>query len=140
MKILKNIYDKMIELPTVPPESGGIIGGRFDVISDFEIIGSKTASCSDLYIPDVTKINETIDKWNSEGVIDFYGIVHTHRPCSPELSPGDIEYINQIMISIADVKKELLFPIVIPKRQVKWYCAKLVENNVEIAEKKIEII
>lgn len=62
MKIIKEIYDKIIELPIVPPESGGIIGGRFDVISDFEIIGSKTAPYSDLYIPDVTKINETIDK------------------------------------------------------------------------------
>lgn len=138
MKIIKEIYDKIIELPIVPPESGGIIGGRFDVISDFEIIGSKTAPYSDLYIPDVTKINETIDKWNSEGVIDFYGIVHTHRPCSPELSPRDIEYINQIMIGIADVKKELLFPIVIPRKEIMWYRAKNTRGSIEISKVMIE--
>ena len=140
MKILRDIYDKMIELPIVPPESGGIIGGRFDVISDFEIIGSKTSSCFDLYIPDVTKINETINKWNLEGIIDFYGIVHTHRPCSPELSPGDIEYIKEIMISVADIKKELLFPVVIPQKQVNWYCAKLIKNELEVIEELVEII
>jgi len=140
MKILKEVYDKIIELPIVPPESGGVIGGRFDIISDFVIINSKKNLCSDLYAPDVEQLNETIGKWSSEGVIDFYGIVHTHRPCSLELSPGDIDYIKEIMLGISKFKKELLFPIVIPQKQVKWYCARMFENEIEVFEKLIEII
>ena len=139
MKILKETYDKIIQLPNVPPECGGIIGGRFDVISEFEMVNSVNTSCSDLYTPDVNKLNKIIDGWSSEGIIDFYGIVHTHRPCSPDLSPGDTEYIKQIMISIADAKKELLFPIVIPQREILWYRAKNIGGDIKISKTIIEI-
>ena len=139
MKILSNVYKEILDLPIVPPESGGIIGGRFDVISEFKIISSKNCECGDLYIPDVDKMNEIISEWYSEGIIDFVGIVHTHRPCSKELSPGDAEYIKRIMTSISNEKKELYFPIVIPQKEIIWYCAQHQSGNTNISRVTVEI-
>lgn len=42
------------------------------------------------------------------------------------------------MIGIADVKKELLFPIVIPRKEIMWYRAKNTRGSIEISKVMIE--
>ena len=80
----------------VPPESGGILGGRNDVITniclDKGILGKHPCS----YTPDTRFLNQKIDQWAETG-IQFMGMFHVHFGGTESLSEGDKEYIVRIM-------------------------------------------
>jgi len=80
----------------IPPESGGILGGRNDVVTniclDKGILGKHPCS----YTPDTRFLNQKINQWAETG-IQFMGMFHVHFGGTESLSEGDKEYIVRIM-------------------------------------------
>lgn len=76
----------------IPPESGGILGGRNDVVTniclDKGILGKHPCS----YTPDTRFLNQKINQWAETG-IQFMGMFHVHFGGTESLSEGDKEYI-----------------------------------------------
>ncbi len=123
MRMERKVYDRLLRaMPGAPPEIGGIIGGKNERISVYQIdTGGTSRGCS--YRPDVDKLNAVIEKWEAEG-ITFYGLFHTHFFDVKTLSEGDIHYIKIIMEAKPDFIKKLYFPIVVmPSKQIVAYKA-----------------
>lgn len=137
MKISSLIYEKLLESPLVPPEIGGIIGGRAFVIDNAVYDNSNLNS--NKYVPNVPFINRVISDWHNSG-IEFYGIFHSHAPQWNTLSNVDVIYINKIMKSMPELIKSLLFPLIFPRDKIKWYKAEIVSENVCITEINVEVI
>lgn len=137
MKIKRKTYDLMLNsMPDNPPEIGGIIGGKNEIISVYQIDnGMNPRGC--FYIPDVDMLNEVIENWEAEN-INFYGLFHTHFFDVKTLSEGDIKYIKIIMEAMPYFIKELYFPIVVmPGRQMISYKA-VKEDGVRIVKVNVE--
>lgn len=137
MIIEKKIYSSILnKMPIAPPEIGGIIGGKNEVISAYQIDkGTILGGCS--YKPDVNRLNMVIEKWRMEG-IRFYGVFHTHFFDVKTLSKGDIYYINKIMNVMPASIKELYFPIVVmPVKQMVSYKA-VRDEKILIIEEIVE--
>lgn len=134
-------YDTYLKIfnsfPEVPPERGGIIGGKNETITKFVLDDKKTFTDKAMYVPDVEFINSQIEIWQSLN-INFYGIIHSHKFDS-NLSQEDINYIKKIMTHTPDNMKELFFPIIIPNRKIVFYKAKKLQNNVIISKENIFI-
>lgn len=89
--------------------------------------------------PNTKFLNKQINSW-IEKDIDFYGIYHTHYPVGETLSQADMNYIKNIMISLPHIYSELYFPIVIPRKDIVIYKAKLTNSNLTIIKDKLVII
>lgn len=124
MKIRKSIFDAiMLQCPLVPPETGGIMGGHGDLITD--VFFDTSAGCSEqaIYCPNVEHLNERIAWWDSQG-IEFRGIFHSHPTNQLDLSSRDRDYIIKIVSSMPTGIDELFFPIIIPRQNMYVYCAR----------------
>ncbi|HBA69691.1 MAG TPA: hypothetical protein DCZ40_10100 [Lachnospiraceae bacterium] len=110
------------QMPLVPPEAGGIIGGKEGQIILWEYdAGYFAKGCS--YCPNVNFLNEVIAAWLDKGY-DFMGIVHVHFGGSKFLSDGDKKYIEKIMKAMPNSIGKLYFPIVVqPDKQIFSYVA-----------------
>ena len=78
MLMNSKVYEDIIRnVPKYPPEIGGIMGGKNNIIQCiFFDDGIKTEKyCS--YNPNTELLNEVINKWIFQD-IEFYGIFHTH--------------------------------------------------------------
>lgn len=116
MKITAFVYEKLISMPNVPPESGGIIDTVvFD--SGYRVDGGGT------YCLNITFLNQMVNKWFENGIA-FYGMFHSHAIMWDCLSREDRIYITQIMQAMPKAIDTLLFPLVFPKKEIKFYCAK----------------
>lgn len=134
--VLKEILN---QIPPAPPETGGIIGGRDQIVSLFEMdpgIDTVNPGC---YTPDTVNLNLTIHQWKRVG-IDFYGIVHSHMRGQTELSNGDIEYIKNIMRSMPAEIMCLYFPIVIDGKEMYSFKALKAPKSIKIKKDFIIII
>lgn len=139
MKISFSIKDLIINsTPDVPPETGGIIGGRNGIISEFYADGGVGDNPEFEYEPDTESLNRIIDEWQKRG-IDFYGIYHSHRLCGQTLSKSDKIYISQIMTTLKDYKNCLYFPLVFPKEKMICFKAELINGETVITNENIEI-
>ena len=138
MLILKSVYyDIMMSAPIVPPESGGIMGAKDDVVIEyFTDSGRRNDGYS--YFPDIEKLNRQVDRWSDLG-ISLSGFYHTHTPMGTGLSAADVQYICQIMNSVQHVITSMYFPIVIPKQTMIVYKAQLIGELV-ITEEKIVLV
>ena len=97
MKIQQEIFKQILEnSPTPPPEVGGIIGGKDNIITCYFADKGSKDNCYDSYYPDVAVLNKQISIWKKNG-IDFYGIFHTHFEGDSVLSCSDRRYIIKIM-------------------------------------------
>lgn len=121
------IYDKILseivnQMPVIPPEAGGIIGGKEGKVGHWKYDkGYSEKGCS--YSPNVNVLNEVIAGWIDQGY-DFMGIVHVHFGGSKDLSNGDKKYIEKIIKSMPDSIEKLYFPIVVqPEKQFISYVA-----------------
>ncbi len=133
MKIDYDVYLKIMNsFPEVPPERGGIIGGKNKIITEFILDDTNTFTDKAMYVPDVEFINNQIEIWQSLN-IDFYGIIHSHIS-DGSLSQQDIEYIKKIMTHTPDNIRELYFPIIIPNESIVFYKAEKLQNNVIISK------
>lgn len=142
MKIEKRVYQEIIYgMPETPPEIGGIIGGKNNIITHYYIDGgiSNANCCKCSYIPDTKWINTLISVWENN-YIDFYGIFHCHFGGAKVLSSGDIFYIGKIMEKMPKRVKKLYFPIIVlPKREMIFYSCTLKDEKVNIEHENIEI-
>ena len=139
MKITKQIYQSLLEMPNAPPETGGIIGGRDRTISAFIFDNGIASENYDSYIPNIQYLNKCLHNWKESG-IELYGIVHTHRPDATELSCGDKNYIEKIMAAFKVVQKEMLFPIIIPNMTIIWYKAVNTNFDIDILKQKVDVL
>ena len=120
--ITESLYNLLYNLPSAPPEMGGLLGQSKNTINTIFVDSGKISfrkSCQ--YVPNELLLNQTISDWDAQGII-FKGIFHTHKEghgCQC-LSSADIGYIRSIMNAYV---KKLYFPIVIPHTGVFPYLA-----------------
>ena len=129
----------LLQCPQVPPEIGGILGGKDCVIEKMIIDRGKKSYVGIRYVPDVIFINKCIAEWE-DLQIEFYGMFHTHLSRWETLSNRDKEYIGCIMNAMLDQVESLYFPLVFPQDKVKFFKAVKSNNKICISEEKIEII
>ena len=101
------------------PETGGILGGRFEdgVVREFSFDHAARRT-SVTYSPDCTSLNQLLSEdWNPRG-IRMLGFVHSHPNCLREPSWGDIQYAERILNHNEDLP-ELYLPIVFPSSDYK---------------------
>lgn len=141
MKIRKDLLDEILKrMPLVPPEAGGIFGGKEEIVSLWKYDkGYPEKGCA--YSPNVSALNRVIEKWIEQGY-DFMGILHVHFGGSATLSNGDKRYIESIMRAMPEYITKLYFPIVVqPDGIVVSYMAcKDMSGNITIVENEMEVL
>lgn len=141
MKISNEILYEVIEsMPLVPPEAGGILGGKEGRICLWKYdAGYPETGCA--YRPNVNFLNRVIAEWNDSNY-DFMGIFHVHFGGSKTLSNGDKRYIEEIMRAMPDFVERLYFPIVVqPEKQFISYLAyRGSSDRVTITTDKFEVL
>ena len=137
MKILEEIYQELLHMPAVPPETGTVLGGSKHCITHFMFDEGVENKNYDSYLPDTSKINVVINEWIQEG-IQFYGIAHTHRAASKKLSNGDEMYINEIVKELHSSVDVLYFPIVMPKETIIWFKAAYINGKTLIKKTTVK--
>lgn len=123
-KIMKSCFP-------VPPEMGGYIGKKDDIICEFEFDPGIAQINEGIYIPNVIKLNAVMKRWSENG-ISFCGILHTHLPGQNELSEKDKRFISDIMKLNKRLFEKLYFPIVIPESGLFLYQAERKADKVKI--------
>lgn len=142
MKILKDIYEGILtNTPFLPPETGGILGGKNGVITNtFFDVNTSIHSSPTIYFPDIKLFNTVIDHWNNTGIL-FLGIFHSHNSQFRELSNGDKKYITKIMESMPPEVDTLYFPIVIPElKEIIGFQAHKSFSGISINFEEIELL
>ena len=140
MKILKEVYEKMMACPGVPPESGGILGTSDGRIINHVLFDKGLQEDNEgMYYPDISFLNQTIENWTENG-IRFQGLFHTHAPQWPVLSNDDKFYIVEILNVMPSNIEKLYFPLVFPGQNIKAYIAKRQEGIIVIFDDNIEIV
>ena len=77
--ITESLYNLLYNLPSAPPEMGGLLGQSKNTINTIFVDSGKISfrkSCQ--YVPNELLLNQTISDWDAQGII-FKGIFHTHR-------------------------------------------------------------
>lgn len=139
MIIKKEIYELLLKCPQVPPEIGGILGGKDYIIDNMIADKGKQFTSGIKYVPNVDFINRTISTWNDSG-IDFYGMFHTHSQRWTTLSCEDKKYIEVIMKAMPNEVESLFFPLVFPGCIVKAFRAVKNCGKIYIVEEETTII
>lgn len=140
MRVSKEILNEVLNhMPLVPPEAGGIIGGKEGQVCLWKYDkGYSEKGCA--YSPNVDFLNMVIEEW-IEKDYDFMGILHVHFGNSKGLSDGDKRYIEKIMRAMPDHIEKLYFPIVVqPERQLISYVAyRNLRDEVTIIADEVEV-
>lgn len=109
--ITESVYREiMCTIGCASPESGGILGVKDGVISDF-CYDENSSGTGNTYIPDLARLNTVLQLWHQTGV-KFAGVIHSHPPDMRQLSYADIRYAMQIMNE--NYLCEVYFPLVFP--------------------------
>jgi len=140
LKIKDVLYHQLLEsMPIVPPETGGILGGNNNTISElfFDKIEYNEVFAS--YKPNISLLNRCIWKWHNVG-IEFMGCFHTHPVSQRTLSQADKKYIDAIMRAIPVKNTVLYFPLIIPKKEIIIYKAKRDGKDVYISDAEMIIV
>lgn len=138
MKIKRSVFRELIEnTPALPPESGGILGGRGGVVTccraDAGLSGMPAR-----YVPDTDALDRVVEQWHAGGTT-FYGMYHSHYPRDRLLSRGDRQYIERFMRGLPGSVSFLYFPIVLPGEEVIVYRADRTAGGVRVVREEIEI-
>lgn len=129
---------------TLPPERGGMLGGRPEdgVVTHFHF--DKTATSESLiYSPDVDVLNPLLkDDWNPKG-IRLLGFAHSH-PGLREPSRGDLEYSQRILEANPELDR-LLIPIVISaadsgRFEFQPFAVVRGDDGVEVSRLDLEVV
>jgi len=139
INIYLNIYNQLIKSPEVPPETGGILGGKNSIVDTIFFDNGKKGSKGIKYIPNIDLINKCIEQWVYKGV-EFLGIFHTHSTAWGSLSNGDKKYIEIIMAVMPESIQCLFFPIVFPNECIKSFRAEKKSQKIYIVKDDIKII
>lgn len=126
------------QLPDGPPESGGILGGRDQTVTDIVLDKGRIGGRPCSYTPDVAFLNREIKRWAEKG-LRFMGVFHVHFGGAEALSEGDRNYIARIMDAMPEGYDRLYFPVVVmPERRVVAYQAMRTNEKIEIKRDEIE--
>ena len=141
MIIKTEVYSRILEHPKdTPPETGGILGGINDMITEYVFDEGLPTERACRYVPDVDKLNRIISDWQAKG-IDFKGMYHVHYFGVSTLSDNDRAYISEIMQAVSNSVTELYFPIVVmPRRKMVAYIASLKNGKLDIKEDSIQMV
>lgn len=131
MKIARKLlYEIMAGLPKQLPETGGIIGGKDEIVTEYWLDSYNDNKSLCRYIPNVNEMNCIIKEWTSRK-IEFLGMFHTHYFGVKTLSEGDLIYIKSIIRAMPECIEHLYFPLfVFPEEIMVLY----------VAYKKTEVI
>lgn len=139
MKMQRAVYDEILQTcPAVPPESGGLLGGRGGVITQY-IADLGLGNGYDRYVPNVQVLNAVLAEWQKDGV-QFCGLYHSHFPQGERLSDADVFYIETILRATANAADTLYFPLVFPKEKMIAYRAALSDGQVRIQPDGITLV
>lgn len=139
MKIRREVFDEILNTcPRVPPETGGLLGGRNGVVTRF-FADAGQGNGYDRYEPDVRRLNAVLADWQRADVA-FYGVYHSHFPQGTALSAADIRYIESILRATANEAEVLYFPIILPKKKMISYRAVLAGGQVHIQPDGITLV
>ncbi|MDO4154763.1 MAG: hypothetical protein Q4E21_07940 [Clostridia bacterium] len=139
MKMQRAVYDEILQTcPAVPPESGGLLGGRGGVITQY-IADSGLGNGYDRYAPNVQVFNAVLAEWQKDGV-QFFGLYHSHFPQGERLSDADVFYIETILRATANAADTLYFPLVFPKEKMIAYRVALSDGQVQIQPDGITLV
>lgn len=139
MIIKEEIYNQLLKCPPVPPEIGGLLGGKDLIVNTVLFDKGLEKKTGIKYVPDINFLNECISRWYDEG-INFYGIFHSHLQKWSTLSSDDEKYIEAIMNAMPKEIESLVFPLVFPGVAVVSYKAIKNKLNVCIIKDDINII
>lgn len=139
MKIQASLLEQMIQdIPDTPPETGGILGGRDDVVTVYSLDKGLLTCAPCCYAPDTARLNGIISEWQSRG-ISFLGIFHTHFYGVESLSKGDKAYIARIMEAMPPCILSLYFPVVVlPSKELVVYKAVRSNGKIDIVADNLE--
>ena len=136
MRIKRSVYYELCEkLMALPPERGGILGMRDNIICIYYLDDGPARTDKYAYVPDVLKLNAVLEQWRKAG-IDFAGMFHSHPHPQTWLSIADREYIQEIMQAMPDSVVQLYFPLIVSKIGMVGYRAEK-QNNAIIPDKII---
>lgn len=133
----KSVLEKIVSnCPQVPPETGGFLGMKDNVIVDFVFDSGHKQNDFCSYSPDSRLLKHTCNTWESQGIF-FAGIAHSHMVGRGNLSNGDKKYILQILESNIGKIDMLLFPIIIPGKELIMYSARLFSDGLIISKEEL---
>lgn len=139
MVIKRKIYQKILRIfPSVPPESGCILGAVDEIVCLFEYDRGFPVLDMATYIPNIDIMNRVILQWESKE-IQFCGLAHSHPYGQCTLSSGDIDYINTIMRAMPSYIAKLYFPIVFPGKEIISFVAVRNQGKIDILPDNIII-
>ena len=140
MIITKDAYLRLLLLPSVPPETGGLLGSHHGIIDTICIDRSCAFKEKAVYVPNVQYLNRQLLNWQKCG-INFEGIFHSHPTNSPELSQDDKAYIQTIMQAMPLHFNKLYFPVILPGEKITSFWADRRSGNlVSVVRDNIKII
>lgn len=138
MRILDSVYNDLImKIPAAPPEMGGLVGGKHDIIDRYELISGENSKSEALFIPDVEISNSILTSWQNNEIV-FWGIFHSHPDCCPCLSYQDKDYAERILKAVDFYTNSLYFPIVLPGREIIFHKASLKNGEIFFEIDKLE--
>ncbi len=138
VRITKKLFTSIVTLtPSVPPESGGILGEKDGVICAFHFDDSIQTTLRAAYIPNIPALNQKIRQWAGEG-ISFCGLFHSHPNGQDVLSEADIAYITRILC--VNPVKSLYFPLVFPGCKMLFYRAEYSNDHILLHQVNIHIL
>jgi len=140
MRIQEQVYRQILSLISEETiETGGILGGKNNVITEFEFDKGTSLSSKKKYYPNTKRLNDCIEKWQNRD-IQFYGILHSHLQEERALSFGDKLYIQTIMQAMPMSIEFLYFPIVLLQKEIVSFKAVRLDNEINIVNSDIKII
>lgn len=127
-----NVYETLIRLPQVPPETGGILAGCNGLISE-AYLQSGTEKRDGEFQPDENELLPVLDQWIEQG-FDLIGIFHTHAPNWPDLSGEDRNYLEAFWKLNRESGLTFCFPLVFPESHIRLFSMKEEEGKIETFE------
>jgi proteasome lid subunit RPN8/RPN11 len=124
MLMTREVYESLRDtVGTVPPETGGMLGGQRGTGLVDHVFLDRTADVSGVtYSPDIDQVNRVLrDEWNPEG-INLLGFVHSHPHGSVRPSGPDVSYAERILRGIPELDRMLL-PIAQSRADGDWSLA-----------------
>lgn len=137
VSIGESVLEKIVfGCPQVPPETGGFLGVKNNVIVDFVFDAGQGQNNFGSYSPDTGLLKHTCNVWKSRGIL-LAGIAHSHISGRENLSNGDRKYISKILESNIGIIDMLLFPIIIPGVELIMYSARLFSDGLIISKEDL---
>lgn len=140
MDILESVYRNIcINTLKTSSESGGILGGKNHIVTNFVFDRGLPQSDIGHYFPNTSLLNQHLNTWASQE-IEFYGIIHSHYTKVFALSAYDKIYIEKIMCSMPQDINHLYFPIIYPNGKIISFKAIRFKGQVTIIDDLINIL